>query len=151
MAVTTRVTGVRTALQWAALAAGAVFLLAGILGFVPGVTENTGSLGFAGPGTGALLLGIFQVSVLHNLVHGLYGAAGVFMARTHRHARNFLIYGGVIYLVLWVYGLLIGDNTPANFIPQNSADNWLHLVLGLAMIALAILLSPRTAPGGREN
>jgi arginine exporter protein ArgO len=151
MAVSTRVTGVRTALQRSALAAGAVFLLAGILGFVPGVTENTGSLGFAGPGSEALLLGTFQVSVLHNLVHGLYGIAGMVMARTHRHARNFLIYGGVIYLVLWLYGLLIGDNTPANFIPQNGADNWLHLVLGMAMIALAILLSPRTAPRGREN
>jgi hypothetical protein len=68
------------------------------------------------------------------------------MARTHRQARNFLIYGGVIYLVLWLYGLLIGDDTPANFIPENYADNWLHLILGLAMITLAVLLSPRTTP-----
>nr|WP_307106522.1 DUF4383 domain-containing protein [Arthrobacter globiformis] len=30
---------------------------------------------------------------------------------------------------------------PANFVPVNNADNWLHFILGLAMIALAILLS----------
>ena len=151
MAVSTRPPGVRSALQWSAVAAGAVFLLVGILGFVPGVTRDYDSLGFAGPGSGALLLGVFQVSILHNLVHCLFGAAGLLMARTHRQARNFFTYGGVIYLVLWLYGLLIGDNTPANFIPENGADNWLHLVLGLAMIALAIMLSPRTPAAGRGN
>lgn len=151
MEVSTRPAGVRTALQWSALAVGGVFLLAGVLGFVPGVTSDYGSLRFAGPKSGALLLGIFQVSVLHNLVHLVFGAAGLVMARTHRQARNFLIYGGVIYLALWLYGLLIGDETPANFIPENNADNWLHLVLGLAMISLAIALSPRTAPAGRRD
>lgn len=151
MEVSTRPAGVRTALQWSALAIGGVFLLAGVLGFVPGVTSDYGSLRFAGPKSSALLLGIFQVSVLHNLVHLLFGAAGLVMARTHRQARNFLIYGGVIYLALWLYGLLIGDETPANFIPENNADNWLHLVLGLAMITLAIALSPRTAPAGHPE
>lgn len=151
MAVSTRPMGVRTALQWSALAAAAVFLLAGVLGFVPGITSNYGALGLAGPGSEALLLGVFQVSVLHNAIHLLFGAAGVFLARTHRQARNFLIYGGVICLVLWLYGLLVGDNTPANFIPENYADNWLHLVLGLAMITLAVLLSPRTTPAGSRK
>ncbi|TLM83350.1 DUF4383 domain-containing protein [Pseudarthrobacter sp. NamE2] len=151
MAVSTRPPGVRTALQWSALASGAVFLLAGILGFVPGATSNLGSLAVAGPASKALLLGVFQVSVLHNAVHLLFGVAGVVMARSHRQARNFLIYGGVIYLVLWLYGLLIGDETPANFIPENYADNLLHLVLGLAMITLAIVLSPRTTATGRRG
>lgn len=151
MAVSTRPAGVRTALQRSTFAVAAVFLLAGILGFIPGATTNFGSLQFAGPESGALLLGIFQVSVLHNLVHFLFGAGGLVMARSHRQGRNFLIYGGVIYLALWLYGLLIGDDTPANFVPENYADNWLHLGLGLAMITLAIALSPRTAPAGHRN
>jgi arginine exporter protein ArgO len=146
MAVSTQATAARTGLQKATLATGAIFLLVGILGFIPGVTANYGSLGFAGPGSGAELFGIFQVSVLHNAVHLLFGIAGLLMARTHRKGRNFLIYGGVAYLFLWLYGLLVGDDLPANFLPENNADNWLHLALGLAMIALAILLSPRTAP-----
>jgi arginine exporter protein ArgO len=145
MATTNRTTGPKTTLQKAAQAVGAVFLLVGILGFIPGITSNYGALSFAGHGSEALLLGIFQVSVLHNIVHLLFGAAGILMSRTHGQARNFLLYGGVVYLVLWLYGLVIGHDTPANFVPVNNADNWLHFVLGIAMIALAILLSRNTA------
>lgn len=143
MAASTRLTGARTGLQKATLGTGALFVLAGVLGFIPGITSNYGSLGLAGHASGALLLGMFQVSVLHNAVHLIFGVAGIIMARTHPQARNFLIYGGVIYLVLWLYGLLVGDTTPANFLPADNADNWLHLALGLAMIALAIMLAAR--------
>ena len=146
MATTNRTTEHKTALQTAAQAVGAVFLLVGILGFIPGITSNYEGLGFAGHGSEALLLGIFQVSVLHNIVHLLFGVAGILLSRTHGQAKSYLLYGGVVYLVLWVYGLLIGHDTAANFVPVNSADNWLHLVLGIAMIALAVLLSRDTAP-----
>jgi hypothetical protein len=142
---TNRTAGPRTSLQKATQAVGAVFLLVGILGFIPGVTSNYGFLAFAGHDSGALLLGIFQVSILHNIVHLLFGVAGLLMARTFNQAKNYLLYGGVIYLVLWIYGLLVGHNTPANFVPVNNADNWLHLVLGIGMIALALLLSRDTA------
>lgn len=145
MITTNRTTRLKTRLQTASQAVGAVFLLVGILGFIPGITSNYDSLGFAGHGSVALLLGIFQVSVLHNIVHLLFGVAGLLMARTHSQARTFLLYGGVIYLVLWVYGLLVGHDTPANFVPVNNADNWLHLILGAGMIALAVLLSRNTA------
>jgi hypothetical protein len=146
MTVSTRATGARTGLQKAALGTGVLFLLVGVLGFIPGITSNYESLGMAGHGSKALLLGVFQVSVLHNIVHLAFGAAGLLLARTHPQARSFLIYGGVIYLALWLYGLLVGDETPANFVPVNGADNWLHLALGLAMIVLAIMLSPRITP-----
>lgn len=137
-------TGTKTNLQKAAQAVGAVFLLVGVLGFIPGITSNYEALSFAGHDSGALLLGIFQVSVLHNIVHLLFGVAGILMSRTHGQARNYLLYGGVIYLILWLYGLIIGHDSPANFVPVNNADNWLHFVLGIAMIALAILLSRNT-------
>jgi Domain of unknown function (DUF4383) len=55
-------------------------------------------------------------------------------------ARNYLIGGGVIYAVLWLYGLLIGDIAPANFVPMNMADDWLHFVLAVGMIGLGVLL-----------
>ncbi len=75
---TNRATGPKSRLQTASQAVGAVFLLVGILGFIPGNTSNY-ALGFAGHGSGALLRGIFQVSVLHNIVHLLFGAAGILM------------------------------------------------------------------------
>ncbi len=131
--------------QLAALVVGAVFLLVGVLGFVPGITTGFGDLRFAGHESEARLLGIFQVSILHNIVHLLFGVAGLTMARTVSGSRAFLIYGGVIYLVLTVYGLLIDHESPANFVPVNAADNGLHLVLGVAMLALGLLLGKRTA------
>ncbi len=123
---------------------GAVFLLVGVLGFIPGVTTNYEALGLAGHGSEALLLGIFQVSILHNIVHLLFGVTGIALSRTPGRAKQYLLYGGVVYLVLWLYDLLVDHDTPANFVPLNNADNWLHLVLGLGMIGLALALSRRT-------
>ncbi len=65
---------------------------------------------------------------------------GFLLARTAAGARNFPIWGGVVYAVLWIYGLLIDQGSDANFVPVNSADNWLHLVLAVGMIALGVLL-----------
>ncbi|SER05322.1 protein of unknown function [Arthrobacter sp. OV608] len=141
----------RTNIQKATLAVGAVFLLVGILGFIPGITSNYESLGFAGHDSEALLLGIFQVSILHNIVHLLFGVAGIALARNAAQSRNYLIVGGAIYLVLWLYGLLIGHDTPANFVPLNTADNWLHFVLGVGMIGLGVALSRGTARAGRTT
>jgi hypothetical protein len=41
--------------------------------------------------------------------------------------------------VLWLYGLFVGHDSPANFVPLNTADNWLHLGLGVTMIVLSFL------------
>ncbi|GGI92034.1 DUF4383 domain-containing protein [Pseudarthrobacter scleromae] len=141
----------RTTIQKAALAVGAVFLLVGVLGFIPGVTTNYETLGFAGHESEALLLGIFQVSILHNIVHLLFGVAGIAMARSAAQSRNYLIGGGAVYLVLWIYGLLIGKDTAANFVPVNTADDWLHFVLGVAMVGLGVALSRGTARAGRTT
>ena len=141
----TSATGARTRspLELVATLVGATFLLVGILGFIPGITTHYSDLSGAGNGSGAKLIGIFQVSVLHNVVHLLFGIAGLAMARSYAGARSFLIGGGVIYLVLWVYGLVIDKGSDANFVPLNTADDWLHFVLGVAMLGLGLLLSRR--------
>ncbi|MBW0092919.1 DUF4383 domain-containing protein [Pseudonocardia sp. KRD-184] len=141
----TRSTTTRHPVQTAALAVGVVFLLVGILGFVPGITTNYDQLSFAGHGSGALLLGVFAVSVLHNLVHLAFGVAGLALARTAAGARGYLIGGGIVYAVLWLYGLLIDHGSDANFVPVNDADNWLHLALAVGMIALGVLLGRTVA------
>ncbi|WP_436836969.1 DUF4383 domain-containing protein [Micromonospora tulbaghiae] len=128
---------VRTAAQ----AVGAVFVLVGVLGFIPGITSNYDTMQFAGHESQAKLLGLFQVSILHNLVHLAFGVAGLALARTVSGARAYLVAGGAVYLVLWLYGLVIDHETGANFVPLNNADNWLHLFLGVGMIALGIALT----------
>lgn len=134
----------RSDIQKAALAVGAVFLLVGVLGFIPGITTDYDEMSFASHDSMAKLLGIFQVSVLHNIVHLLFGIAGIAAARAARSSYLYLVGGGVIYLVLWLYGLIVDKDSDANFVPLNDADNWLHLLLGLGMIALGVLLSRRT-------
>ena len=127
-----------SSVQKAALVVGIVFLLVGIAGFVPGIT--TGDLAGAGHESMGMLLGIFQVSVLHNIVHLLFGVAGVLMARSVPAARSYLIGGGIVYLLLFVYGLIVDSASAANFVPLNGADDILHLVLGLGMLSLGLLL-----------
>ncbi|MGN7800242.1 DUF4383 domain-containing protein [Leifsonia sp. 22587] len=134
-----------TAVQKAALISGIVFLVVGLAGFIPGLTTNYGDMSFAGHGSMAMLLGIFQVSVLHNIVHLLYGVAGLAFATSRFGSRNYLVVGGIVYAVIWLYGLFFSGDHPANFVPVNSADNWLHLVLAVGMIALGVFLSPRGA------
>jgi hypothetical protein len=142
-------TGAGTKVQTAAMAVGLVFLLVGVLGFIPGITTNYGAMEFAGHESGAKLLGIFQVSILHNLVHLLFGLAGLLLTRTIAGARTYLVGGGAIYLVLWLYGLLIDHQSEANFVPLNRADDWLHFVLGVGMIAVGLLAQPRRVADGR--
>ncbi|MFI7496644.1 DUF4383 domain-containing protein [Kocuria sp. M4R2S49] len=132
---TTRRSPVRTA----ALLYGVVFLLVGAAGFIPGITTDYDTLQFAGHESEAMLMGVFQVSWLHNIVHLLYGVAGIALARSVSGARNFLRWGGAVYLVLWLYGLLIDKESTANFVPLNTADDWLHLFLGVTMVALSFL------------
>jgi hypothetical protein len=127
-------------LRQAAMAVAAVFLLVGILGFIPGVTTEYDGMAFAGHESTAMLLGVFHVSILHNLVHALFGIVGLVLARTTSGAFGFLVGGGAVYLVLWIYGLLIDHDSAANFVPVNNADNWLHLILGIAMIGLGFAL-----------
>jgi hypothetical protein len=144
-----------TPVQKVALVFGIVFLVIGFAGFIPGLTTNLDAILFAGHESQALLLGVFQVSILHNIVHILYGLAGIGLAANFTWSKNYLIWGGVVYALLFLYGLVFMGDHPANFVPLNAADNWLHIVLAVAMIALGLLLGRRregvagpATPGG---
>jgi arginine exporter protein ArgO len=136
-------------MQKVALAMGVVFLLVGVLGFIPGITTQYDTLKPAGQESMAMLLGVFMVSALHNIVHILFGVVGILAARTFAAARTYLLAGGVIYLVLWLYGLVIDQRSSANFVPVNSADNWLHLLLAVVMIGAGVALNRRRAGATR--
>jgi Domain of unknown function (DUF4383) len=124
----------RSLAQTLALLFGIAFLGVGILGFIPGITTNIGDIKFAGNDSPAELLGIFQVSILHNIVHLLFGVAGVALSRTFSGSLSFMLWGGVIYLVLFLYGLFVDQDSDGNFVAINTADNWLHLVFGAGLL-----------------
>lgn len=137
------------AAQGAAIAVAAVFLAVGIAGFVPGLTTGLESLRWHGGAPAPRLLGTFDVSVLHNLLHLMFGVAGLLLARTFARARAYLIGGGLIYLGLWLYGVLDGRLRSA--VPLNDADNWLHFGIGVVMLILGWTLAGTRVPTGAEG
>lgn len=139
-----------TNIQKAAMLFGVVFLLVGVLGFVPGITADYSRLGHF-DGTGALLLGIFGINVLENIVHLAFGAAGFALARTFAGARAYFLGGGVIYIVVWIYGLVIDLTSNANIIGVNAAANWLHFLLGVVMLGVGLVLGRTGAAGQRRG
>jgi Domain of unknown function (DUF4383) len=134
----------RVDIQRAALLFGVVFLLVTLVGFIPGITTNYDDL-TTFDGEGAKIFGIFGVNILENLVHLLYGVAGLVAASSWAASKNYFIWGGVIYLAVWLYGLLGGsdESSSANFLGLNAAADWLHFVLGVTMIAVGFLVSRR--------
>lgn len=130
----------RSQIQLGAAGFGVVFLLVGVAGFIPGITAHHMDMAFAGRSSSAKLVGIFQVSVLHNVVHLLFGVAGLVLGSTPLRARNYLFYGGIAYGVLFFYGIVVSYGSPANFVPFNAADNALHIALAGAMITASLVL-----------
>ncbi|OBF26762.1 hypothetical protein A5724_30825 [Mycobacterium sp. ACS1612] len=130
------------AVQAAAVMVAAGFLVIGVLGFVPGVT------------TAGKLFGMFAISGLDNVLHLVSGFVGFALARTYAASRAYFLGGGLVYLVLWLQGLLAGSR----LLPVNGPDNWLHFGLGVGMVLLGLTLagqrdptkrrrSPKSAPG----
>ncbi|MCE9549129.1 DUF4383 domain-containing protein [Candidatus Nomurabacteria bacterium] len=100
---------------------GVVMLAVGVLGFVPGVTSN------------GHLLGIFEVDMLHNVIHLLTGVLALMFASSA--PKTFFKVFGVVYLVVTVAGFVQGS-TVLGLIGVNMADNLLHLVI--AVLALMV-------------
>jgi Domain of unknown function (DUF4383) len=131
------------AVQGAALLVAGGFLVVGVLGFIPGATTDYHLLEWAGHHSGAKLFGIFAVSILHNAVH-------LAMARSYAAARAYFLGGGLVYLGLWLHGLFIQHDSPANIVPVNGADNWLHFGLGVGMVLLGLTLAGQHDPTKRR-
>lgn len=139
------------AVQAAAVLVGSVLVVVGVLGFVPGITTDYDRLEWAGPDSGAKLFGLFVVSGLHNIVNLALGVLGFVMARSYAAARAYFLGGGLVYLALWVHGLLIDQGSAANVVPVNRADNWLHFGLGVGMVLLGLTLAGQRDPTKRRT
>lgn len=121
-------------IKTAAVLFGIVFILIGILGFVPGVTNNE------------MLLGIFHVNAAHNVVHLLSGAVALFAGMTSVGAsRMYFRIFGVVYGLVAVLGLMnMGRHTMLlGLISNNDADTFLHI--GIAAVSLLLGFLPARA------
>lgn len=111
-----------------AMVFGAVFIAVGILGFVPGITDNH------------MLLGIFHVNAAHNIVHLLSGAAALAAGFTSvKAARIYFQVFGVVYALVALLGFVVGDGMLLGLVSNNMADTWLHLVIASAALYLGFM------------
>ena len=120
--------GKRATVQMVALVFGAIYLLAGILGFF-----------------NHALLGIFQVNLLHNLVHVAIGLGGLAAASSVANSRTFGQIAGGILLLLGLIG--IGIANPFGLLYIGGSDIALHLVTGgvLGYFGFAAPVSTRSS------
>ncbi len=114
-----------------AMVFGVVFLAVGILGFVPGITDDDD-----------LLLGIFQVGALHNVIHILSGVAALVAAKSDAYAKLYFLVFGAVYAIVALVGW-VQDDTVLGLIDVNTADNVLHTVLAGAILGTGAALKPQ--------
>ena len=109
---------------------GAVYLLVGIVGFVPPLL--VGSVpGALGPFTG-FLLGLFAVNWFHSLAHLAIGAAGLAVHRSFSGSKAYALALGIAYAALFLLGILSGDVvTLGGLLPLNGLDDVLHVLTAL--------------------
>ncbi|GAC1348607.1 MAG: hypothetical protein NVS4B7_18010 [Ktedonobacteraceae bacterium] len=145
-----RTTSTWTTNRIVALAIGIVMVIIGIIGFFIPAENSTGVQS---------LLGIFDVDLVHNLIHLLTGVLGIAAAFTG-WSRTFNRTFGVIYIVLGLVGLI-----PALYFPSgsfghdnglflglthlNAGDHILHLVVGLAAAAVGFAVHDDVVGAGR--
>ena len=142
----------RTDVQNVGMGVGIVLIIVGILGFIPGITTQYTLLAFFGPGSTALFLSLFQVSILLNILQLAIGVTGLVMSRNNpMGARNFLMGFGLLYIVLSIYGLIVGAGSAANFLSLNAIDAWAFMILGIVMVAAGWLMSKDLAEGEKTR
>jgi hypothetical protein len=113
--------------------AGATLVLAGIVGFFY-------SASFGSPGDVDAVFGILDVNGWQNVVHILTGAVGlVAFAASANAARQCALVLGAAYLLVAIWGFITGDgDSILGILPVNTADNVLHLLLGLGGLAAGL-------------
>jgi amino acid transporter len=108
---------------------GIVFLVVGIAGFIPGITQPHDHPELAVEAGSGMELGLFPVNVLHNLIHIAFGIWGLLAARSFNGARGYAKSVAIIYAVLTILGLIPATNTTFGLVPIYGHDVWLHALL----------------------
>jgi hypothetical protein len=116
---------------------GSLFLLLGLLGFIPEV--STADI----DGT-PLLFNLFSVDFIQNIIHIATGIVGLLAASSQRYAHWFLQIFGITYVLFAVVGWLQGDSVLGLF-GVNAAVNILHAAMGVVMLGISLIIPRKTS------
>jgi hypothetical protein len=124
---------------------GATLVIAGIIGFFYNGHFGSGSDVF-GIDTSVKVFGIFAVNGWENVVHLLTGALCLLAAGFA--ARTCALGVGGFYIVVAIWGFAIGSGASIlSIVPVNTADNVLHLLIGVLGIGAGLATEQgRAAP-----
>lgn len=112
-------------LSSAAKAFGAVFLVLGVLGFVPGFTPD------------GHLLGIFDVDTFHNIIHLSSGVVALFAGfKSEAASRLYFQAFGIVYGLVAILGFVYMDREILGLVANNMADNLLHVAIAGSALTL---------------
>jgi hypothetical protein len=114
----------RSTPQVVALVFGTVYLVVGVLGFLP-------FLGGSYTQTPNNLLGLVPINLLHNIVHLIIGVAGIAAAATVANSHMYLKTFGIVLLALGVVGIFVQN--PFQLVPIGGFDVAIHLVTGAVL------------------
>jgi hypothetical protein len=129
----------RSAPQLFALIVGASLVAGGVLGFFYNASFATGDATLTDRDA---VLGVLDVNGWHNVVHLASGALGLALAGSFGGARAYAGGFGLVYLVVAILGLAVGDGESLfGLLPVNTGDNLLHLLIGVAGLG-AFFASP---------
>lgn len=129
--------------RYFALIIGIVFLLVGIMGFIPAFVQYPVSTNELGVNAGyGYLLGIFPINVLHNIVHLTVGITGLLASISLDSSRVYARALAVFYGALAVMGLIPAANTTFGLIPIFGNDVWLHAVTAAIAAYFGFFASP---------
>jgi hypothetical protein len=126
--------------------AGALLVIAGIVGFFYSSGFDTGANGVAGDTDE--IFGIFATNGWGNVICIAWGLLALALANSA--ARSFALGFGLYALVVAIYGFVDGDDVSFGLFAANGADNVLDLVLALTGLA-AGAASPAPARKARRE
>ena len=116
-----------------ALVVGLIFLVGGILGFIPGVVQPPPTsdanlsiqLGYG------YLFGIFPVNIVIDVLYIIIGAAGLLSYNNAHTSRNYAQVVAVLFGILALMGIPAGINTVFGLAPVFGNSVWLHAVVAV--------------------
>ena len=113
---------------------GCLFLLGGVLAFVPGVTKD------------GMYFGLFMVNTAHNILHIASGSMFLIASMLGaRPARLWFRIFGAFYALLAAIGFVVGHGLIFGVIMNSPFDAWGHAGLALLMLLIGFTAPKQTA------
>ena len=108
-----------------AIMLGAIFVLVGIVGYVPNPLVSAE--------------GLFITNGLHNLVHIATGAMFLAAVLLKLNPRNAILVIGSAYAVVAVLGFMTSGDHLLGLVRINQADRWLHVALAVSIVLIGLI------------